>query len=145
MFILPYFVEQPPTNVTASVGGNATIKCNAESFPPPTFQWQKFDGTNFVTLSGQENSSLELTSVTADDLGQYRCVVLTEELDPKPIISNISTLYGMLCTFLLAWISTIHRDKILYRMHRCIHYYFPINSITSRFSHCTAIRVDCWP
>ena len=95
VFILPYFVEQPPTNVTASVGGNATIKCNAESFPPPTFQWQKFDGTNFVTLSGQENSSLELTSVTADDLGQYRCVVQPLEFDSAPIASDVVTVYGM--------------------------------------------------
>ena len=95
VFILPYFAEQPPAVVATDFGGNATIICNAGSYPPPTFKWQKFDGTNFVTLSGQENSSLELTSVTADDLGQYRCVVLTEELDPEPIISNISTLYGM--------------------------------------------------
>ena len=96
VFILPYFVEQPPTNVTTAVGEDVTIdECNAESYPPPTFQWQKFDGTKFVTLPGQKGSSLELTSVTADDLGQYRCVVQPLEFDSAPIASDVVTVYGM--------------------------------------------------
>ena len=91
----PYFAEQLPVKITAVTGENVTIVCNAEAYPSSlTYQWQKYNGASFVALSGQVNRNLELTSVTVEDLGQYRCVVQSEELDSPPIASNVATVFG---------------------------------------------------
>ena len=95
MFVRPYFVEQPAANVYTETGQNVTLDCNAESFPPPTFQWEKKDDNgNFVALSGETGRYLVYISVTNDVIGEYHCVVRTQELD-STITSDNSHIHGM--------------------------------------------------
>ena len=96
VFVRPYFVEQPAANVYTETGQNVTLDCNAESFPPPTFQWEKKDDNgNFVALSGETGRYLVYISVTAGAFGEYRCVVRTQELD-STITSDVSVIHGMM-------------------------------------------------
>ena len=96
VFVRPYFVEQPAANVYTETGQNVTLDCNAESFPPPTFQWEKKDDNgNFVALSGETGRYLMYISVTAGVFGEYRCVVRTQELD-STITSDVSVIHGMM-------------------------------------------------
>ena len=95
MFVRPYFVEQPAANVYTETGQNVTLDCNAESFPHPSFQWEKKDDNgNFVELLGETGRYLVYISVTTDVIGEYRCVVRTQELD-STITSDNSHIHGM--------------------------------------------------
>ena len=107
VFISPYFIEQLPAITRAAVGENVTLDCNAESYPSPTFHWEKNnDQGSYTTLTGETSRYLELTSVTVDVIGDYRCVVSTLG---NTVTSNITTLYGMssihfiLCPCLFAY------------------------------------------
>ena len=95
VFVRPYFVEQPAANVYTETGQNVTLDCNAESSPPPTFQWEKKDDNgNFVALSGETGRYLVYISVTTDVIGEYHCVVRTLELG-STITSDNSHIHGM--------------------------------------------------
>ena len=86
-------VEQLPAIRRAAVGGNVTLDCNAESYPSPTFHWEKGNGQgHYMTLSGETSEYLQFTSVTTDFSGEYCCVVNTLS---NTITSNVTTIYGM--------------------------------------------------
>ena len=93
VFISLYFIEQLPAITRAAVGENVTLDCNAESYPSPTFHWEKNnDQGSYTTLPGETSRYLELTSVTVDVIGDYRCVVSTLG---NVVTSNTTTIYGM--------------------------------------------------
>uniref|UniRef100_A0A1X7TSP2 Ig-like domain-containing protein n=1 Tax=Amphimedon queenslandica TaxID=400682 RepID=A0A1X7TSP2_AMPQE len=93
VFIRPYFVEQPPDNVYTEVDGNVTLYCNAESYPYPSFQWEKRnDAGVFVSISGETSRYLMFSSVTTDVIGEYRCIVTVDELDSS-ITSNVTAVH----------------------------------------------------
>ena len=95
VFIRLYFAEQTLENVYTEVNGNVTLDCNAESYPYPSFQWEKKDDDGaFVSISGETGRYLMFSSVTADVIGEYRCIVTVDELDSS-ITSNITAVQGM--------------------------------------------------
>uniref|UniRef100_A0A1X7T947 Ig-like domain-containing protein n=1 Tax=Amphimedon queenslandica TaxID=400682 RepID=A0A1X7T947_AMPQE len=95
VFIRPYFAEQPPDNVYTEVDGNVTMDCNAESYPYPSFQWEKKnDAGVFASISGETGRYLMFSSVTTDIIGEYRCIVTVDELDSS-ITSNITAVHGI--------------------------------------------------
>ena len=94
VYIRPYFIVQPAENVFAKNLDLVTLTCGAESFPEPTFQWEKINSSGyFQEIPGEINSTLVFSSVGYDDFGNYRCVVRTSVLDIT-LISNTSTLHG---------------------------------------------------
>ena len=96
VFIRPYFVEQPHDNVYTEVDRNVTLDCNAESYPYPSFQWEKKDDDGaFVSISGETGRYLMFSSVTTDVIGEYRCIVTVDQLDSS-ITSNITAVHGTL-------------------------------------------------
>lgn len=76
-------IEQPMSQ-QGVMGDNVTLTCRAESYPFPTYQWEKFNHTSqlFEPLSGENNTNLVLTNMARSDFGLYRCSV------SAPIINN---------------------------------------------------------
>ena len=68
---LPPTIVLPPQNVTANLGGPATLGVTAAGTPPFTYQWRK-DG---ITLAGATNNNLTLASVQLTNIGNYSVVV----------------------------------------------------------------------
>ena len=81
------------------MGENVTLDCNVESYPSPTFHWEKNnDQGSYTTLPGETSRYLELTSVTVDVIGDYHCVV---NALGNTVTSNTTTIYGMYSLILL--------------------------------------------
>ena len=64
-------ITTQPTPAAAPAGGNATFTVDASGTGPLTYQWRK-DG---VDIGGATSATLMLSLVTANDVGQYDCVV----------------------------------------------------------------------
>ena len=93
VFISPYFIEQLPAITRAAMGENVTLDCNAESYPSPTFHWEKNnDQGSYTTLPGETSRYLELTSVTVDVFGDYRCIA---SIQGSTATSNVATVQGL--------------------------------------------------
>lgn len=71
----PAIVTQPQS-VSVGVGGTASFFVDATGNPTPTYQWKK-DG---VDITGETSSTLNFSSVTKADDGEYS-VVVTNEVD----------------------------------------------------------------
>ena len=94
VYIRPYFIEQPAENIFAKNLDPVTLTCGAESFPDPTFQWEKMNSSGyFQEILGETNNTLVFSSVGYNDFGNYRCVATTAVFDIT-LISNTSTLHG---------------------------------------------------
>jgi hypothetical protein len=64
-------IVTPPASQTVFAGANVTFTVSAGGTPPLHYQWQK----NSADISGANNASLALSSVTSADAGIYRAVV----------------------------------------------------------------------
>ena len=94
VYIRPYFIEQPDEDIFAKNLEPVTVTCRAESFPNPSFQWEKMNSSGFFQeIPGETNNTLVFSSVGYNDFGNYRCVVRTAVFDIT-LISNTSTLHG---------------------------------------------------
>ena len=67
---VPVKVNQP-----APRDGTVIIECNPDAAPKPEYEW--FHGDNQITTGGRytilENGGLEISDVTDDDGGEYKC------------------------------------------------------------------------
>ncbi|EDW06438.2 uncharacterized protein Dmoj_GI21512 [Drosophila mojavensis] len=74
-------MEQPPQNVTALDGKDATISCRAAGAPNPNITWI-YNETQLVELSSRvqilESGDLLISSIRAADAGLYICVRANE-------------------------------------------------------------------
>ena len=93
LYIEPYFTLHP-VNASAKHGETATFTCMAESFPYPSYQWQKRQGSMFTDMLNETDVTLAIN--VGDDLdGVYRCVAMSIILgNTISITSNEATLYG---------------------------------------------------
>ena len=76
LYMTPLIIKHPQSSV-AKIEDGLNLTCMAQSFPSPTYQWQKFNETTsqFVDISSNGNNSiLKLNPVGSDGYGQYRCV-----------------------------------------------------------------------
>ena len=73
---LPEFIEQPAVDTEInSLSDNVTLTCRAESFPFPTYQWQKRISGEFVNIVNETGEMFVETDVEHNNAGVYRCVV----------------------------------------------------------------------
>ena len=70
LYIQPYIVVNPQPQLLASVGSRVTFTCEALSFPPPSYQWEKEGVSGFV--STEQNYRIDLLDYSSG--GVYRCV-----------------------------------------------------------------------
>ena len=90
VLISPYFTSQPQA-VGGANGTMATLTCEAEAFPNPTYQWFRTNGTIGATVTGQASSSLVFSSLQFGDEGDYFCNATSNGLT---IQSDSATLSG---------------------------------------------------
>ena len=88
-------VLEQPTDELSSVSDMAYFTFRAESFPPPSYQWQKFSGAGFSDVENETEEILFFSSVSYDNFGTYRCVA-NASLANDTITSDDVTLTGML-------------------------------------------------
>jgi uncharacterized repeat protein (TIGR02543 family) len=69
-----------PTGVTAAAGASATFSVTVSA--PSTglsYQWQKYDGSNWNNITSATDATYTIGSVAAGDARQYRCVVINTD------------------------------------------------------------------
>ena len=99
LYVEPYFTLQP-VDVLANIGETVTFTCMAESFPYPSYQWQKRQESVFVNILNEDDNTLTI-DVSSDSHGVYHCaatnVILGRELT---VTSSPAILHGkpVLCT-----------------------------------------------
>ncbi|XP_026768070.3 hemicentin-1 isoform X3 [Pangasianodon hypophthalmus] len=88
----PTILNSGPSDVSALVGAELTLKCHAEGTPTPQLAWMrngvKLDNTEHVHVSAN-GSTLTLLSVKEEDAGTYTCLAIS----PAGQESKIYTLF----------------------------------------------------
>ena len=94
VYIFPYFTIAPE-DAEISNGDNATLTCEAEAFPDPSYEWTKIDGIIRESVTGIDSTSLSFEPVLFGDEGSYNCNVTSE----SGIIWSDAVLSGKLIFF----------------------------------------------
>ena len=93
LYIFPNITRQP-VNQYVQCGDTVTLYCEADSFPPPTYQWERRNETgNFVAISGETNTNLTIVNIKHEEFGDYHCVATTPIID-KTVTSNTAVITG---------------------------------------------------
>ena len=70
LYIRPYIVVNPQPLLLTVEGSSVTFTCEALSFPPPSYQWEREGAPGFV--STEQNYMIGFASFSSG--GVYRCV-----------------------------------------------------------------------
>ena len=100
LYVAPAIVTQP-TDILTRNGTVVNFTCEAESFPAPNYQWERYDET---VVSISNDPVLEFSPAVFGDEGRYRCVASlpgTERIDTSTQV----VLAGTLVTTALFWCS----------------------------------------
>ena len=93
LYVEPYFTVHP-VDVFANNGEIATFTCMAESFPYPSYQWQIKQGSTFVDIFNETDTTLAI-EVGENSAGVYRCVAMSLILgNTVSVASSEATLEG---------------------------------------------------
>ena len=85
LYILPTITRQP-VNQYVQTGDTVTLYCEADSFPPPTYQWERGNRNgDFLAISGEININLTIINIQHGAFGDYRCIATT------PVIHETAT------------------------------------------------------
>lgn len=93
--IPPKWVNEP-TNVSAKIGTNVEILCDADGLPPPRILWHKLGSQAFNENNDVYGKILKIPKISVTDAGKYECVVydnkkvdLLRKIITVKIIGNI--------------------------------------------------------
>ena len=70
LYIRPYIVVNPQPQQTANISDSILFTCEALSFPPPSYQWEKEGVPGFVSTE----QNYMITHIFYNDEGIYRCI-----------------------------------------------------------------------
>ena len=73
LYVVPTIVTQPADILTRN-GTVVNFNCEAEGFPPPEYQWEKYNETMGTFIRVGSDSVLEFSPAVFGDEGRYRCV-----------------------------------------------------------------------
>ena len=81
LYVSPNITTNPAPQY-AHPGDTVTISCEADSYPPPNYQWQMMNRTGgFDNIDGATMPSYTIDDIDYDDYGMYRCAVTTPIID----------------------------------------------------------------
>ena len=82
LYVRPEITTQP-TDQFVDPGDTVTLTCIADSFPAPTYQWQRMNTTTseFEDLFEETVTTYTINDVEHEDFGIYRCVVTTPTIN----------------------------------------------------------------
>ncbi len=106
-------ILQDPMNVYTDDNELVVLECIADSFPPPDYQWQLMNATDFENIYWEINNTLVLDPVDFSDFGTYRCVVTTSIINVQ-VISEEAVITGMCrMNMYLIYTCTIHIQRYI--------------------------------
>jgi len=73
LYVAPTIVTQP-ADILIRNGTVVNFTCEAESFPAPEYQWEKYDETMGTFVRVGSDPVLEFSPAVFGDEGRYRCV-----------------------------------------------------------------------
>ena len=73
LYVTPTIVTQPADILTRN-GTVVNFTCEAESFPAPEYQWEKYNETMGTFIRVVSDPVLEFSPAVFGDEGEYRCV-----------------------------------------------------------------------
>ena len=84
LYVSPVITTNPAPQY-AHPGDTVTVSCEADSYPPPNYQWQMMDRTtgDFDNIVGATMLSYTIDDIDYDNYGMYRCAITT------PIINEV--------------------------------------------------------
>ena len=82
LYVSPVITRNPDPQY-AHPRDTVTISCEADSYPPPNYQWQMMNRTtnNFENIVGATMPNYTIISIEYDQFGMYRCAVTTPIID----------------------------------------------------------------
>ncbi|XP_019855188.1 PREDICTED: receptor-type tyrosine-protein phosphatase F-like isoform X3 [Amphimedon queenslandica] len=85
MLFVPPVITLNPTDQYAHPGDTVTISCMADSFPPPTYQWQVLntDTNMYQDINGETMTNFTIEEIDYDQFGMYRCAVTTPTINQR--------------------------------------------------------------
>ena len=94
LYISPEIVQDPVDQFVQD-GDTVTLTCIGDSFPPPTYQWERrnMSTDSFEPIPEETNSDLVFVSIEHEDYGDYRCVVTTPTIN-EYVMSDIALITG---------------------------------------------------
>ena len=100
LYVRPEITTQP-INQYVRPRDNVTLTCIADSFPAPTYQWERVNRATeeFEDLSGETNTTYTINDVEHEDFGIYRCVVTTPTID-EVVNSSVALITGKYFNYL---------------------------------------------
>ena len=91
----PQFIEEPADTEVNTLSDSVSLRCRAEAFPFPTYQWQKRILGEFVDLINENGEVFVDSDTQHNNAGLYRCIVnnIIDGVE-NAIISRIAIIYG---------------------------------------------------
>lgn len=69
-----------PVSQYIKPGDDVTFSCEADSFPPPTYQWERMNVSMSrfepINLIGSDSPNYTIKNVDSDNFGFFRCVAM---------------------------------------------------------------------
>ena len=97
LYVTVKFTQQP-TDIKTIVNMNVEFTCEAQSFPHPSYSWERLIDGGFVNEEHGNTTTLSFMPVSYSDAGVYRCVATSS--NGSEVISTLgsynATLYGEL-------------------------------------------------
>ena len=89
-----------PMDQYADPGDTVTISCLADSYPPPTYQWQVLntDTNMYQDIYGETMTSYTIEDIDYNQFGMYRCCVTTPKIN-ETIYSEPALITGKLLIY----------------------------------------------
>ncbi len=96
LYFPPQIFEQPLDVKVLYVNEAVFLRCNAEAFPFPNYQWQKRNLANvFEDLHGENGEIFSEPNVTHSHAGAYHCLVSNNINDNVTVIvSRVAIIHG---------------------------------------------------
>ena len=94
LYISPQIVQDPMDQYVQD-GDTVTLTCVGDSYPPPEYQWERWNMTanSYQDIPGETSNTLVFTSIEHEDYGRYRCVVTAPIID-KYVMSESALITG---------------------------------------------------
>ena len=86
-------IIEDPISINVSSGENATLSCEADAFPEPTYSWMYSNGSsiNLTNVEGINTNRLQFLPAEFGSEGAYICSASSNDLS---VLSEAATLSG---------------------------------------------------
>lgn len=82
LLVRPQILTGPEDQFT-NARNDATLKCEADSYPAPNYQWEMMNRStrHYELIANETSDMLTLDSIMFDEYRQYRCVATADGIE----------------------------------------------------------------